>query len=238
MQRAIIIGASSGIGMQLAKLMAKDGIELGLAARRIELLDELASSLSCKIYTKYMDIADTEVAMKTLNDLIDEMGGVDLIFISSGIGHVNDNLIWPLEQDTINTNILGATAIINTAINYFIGKKSGHLAFMSSVAALRGSAEGPAYNASKAYASNYLEGIRCKVSKLNLKITVTDIKAGLVDTAMAKGEGLFWVMPLEKSTKQIYNALRKKKSDVYVTKRWRLVGFILKRLPKKLYQKM
>ncbi|MCL2376713.1 MAG: SDR family NAD(P)-dependent oxidoreductase [Defluviitaleaceae bacterium] len=107
---------------------------------------------------------------------------------------------WQLEQDAINT-----------AINYFIGKKSGHLVFMSSVAASRGSAKGPAYNASKAYASNYLEGIRCKVEKLNLKITVTDIKDGLVDTAMAKGEGLFWAMPLGKAAKQIYNALLKRK---------------------------
>jgi short-subunit dehydrogenase len=75
------------------------------------------------------------------------------------------------------------------------------------------------------------------VKKQNLQITVTDIKAGLVDTAMAKGEGLFWVMPLEKATRQIYSALKKKKSEVYVTKRWRLVGFILKRLPKSVVYK-
>ncbi|MDR2713400.1 MAG: hypothetical protein LBB91_09860 [Clostridiales bacterium] len=75
------------------------------------------------------------------------------------------------------------------------------------------------------------------MKKQNLQITVTDIKAGLVDTAMAKGEGLFWVMPLEKATRQIYSALKKKKSEVYVTKRWRLVGFILKRLPKSVVYK-
>jgi hypothetical protein len=83
-----------------------------------------------------------------------------------------------------------------------------------------------------------MEGIRCKVKKENLHITVTDIKAGLVDTAMAKGEGLFWVMPLEKATMQIYSALRKKKSEAYITKRWRLIGFILKRIPKFVYYKM
>ena len=237
MRKAIIIGASSGIGMQLAKIMASVDFEIGLTGRRIELLEKLASELPCKVHTKYMDIADTQEAMKALSDLIDEMGIVDLIFVSSGIGHVNYDLDWQLEQDTINTNVSGVTAIVNTAIKYFMKRKSGHLAVMSSVASLRGSAECPAYNGSKAYISNYIEGMRCKVKKQDLKITVTDIKAGLIDTAMAKGEGLFWVMPLEKATKQIYKALLKKKSEVYVTKRWRLIGLILKRMPNSLYHK-
>ena len=236
MQKAIIIGASSGIGMQLAKLMAKNNIELGLTGRRIELLNKLVTELPCKAYAKYMDIANTQDTMKTLTNLIEEMGNVDLIFVSSGIGHINYDLNWHLEQETINTNVSGTTAIINTAMNYFLNRKSGHLAVISSVASLRGSAESPAYNASKAYIANYIEGMRCKVKKMKLEITVTDIKAGLVDTAMAKGEGLFWVMPLEKATKQIYNALAKKKSEVYVTKRWGLIGFLLKRIPKSLYR--
>ena len=69
----------------------------------------------------------------------------------------------------------------------------GHIVGISSIAAIRGNGDAPAYNASKAFVSNYLEGIRQKVSKLNLNITVTDIQSGFVDTAMAKGEGLFWV---------------------------------------------
>ena len=235
MQKAIIIGASSGIGMQLAKLMSKDCIEIGLTGRRTELLDKLASELPCKTTTKYMDIKDTQEAMKALSDLVNEMGNVDLIFVSSGIGHINLDLDWNLEQETIKTNVLGVTSIINTAIKYFVNKKSGHLAVISSVAALRGSAGCPAYNASKAYLSNYIEGMRCKVEKEKLNVAVTDIKPGLVDTAMAQGEGLFWVMPLDKAAKQIYNALMKRKSEVYVTKRWGLVGFLLKIMPKFLY---
>ena len=238
MPKAIIIGASSGVGMQLAKLIAEDGFEIGLTGRRTELLNKLASELSCKTYTKYMDIADTQEAMKTLSDLIEEMGGLDLIFISSGIGHINYDLDQHLEQDTINTNVSGVTAIINTAMKYFLTKKSGHLAVMSSIASLRGSAESPAYNASKAYLSNYLEGMYCLVKKQKLGITITDIKAGLIDTAMAKGDGLFWVMPLEKAVKQIYKALKKKKSEVYITKRWGLIAFISKIIPKSLYWRL
>ena len=144
-----------------------------------------------------MDIANMTEAIKALNELIDEMDGVDLIFVSSGIGHINNELDWQLEQETINTNVSGVTAVINTAMKFFLGKKSGHLAVMSSVASLRGSSISPAYNASKAYISNYLEGMRCKVKRRKLGIAITDIRAGLIDTAMAQGEGLFWVMPLE-----------------------------------------
>lgn len=238
MKKVIIIGASSGIGMQLAQVMSKDGFVLGLTGRRINLLDNLKNKLSTQVYTKYMDITNTDESIDCLNGLIDEMGGVDLIIVSSGIGYVNKDLEWKLEQETINTNVLGVTAIIDASIKYFMFKEFGHLAVISSVASLRGSAECPAYNASKAYLSNYLEGIRCKMKKQNLDIAITDIKPGLVDTAMAKGDGLFWVMPLEKATAQIYTALKKRKDQIYVTKRWGFLSFFLKRIPKSLYYKM
>lgn len=238
MKRAIIIGSSSGIGMQLARTMSKDGFILGLTSRRMELLNNLKDELPCKTYVKYMNILDTDESMAVLNHLISEMGGVDLIIVSAGIGHINNDLKWDLEKETINTNVLGVTAIINASMKHFIKINSGHLVVISSVASLRGSAVCPAYNASKAYISNYLEGIRCKVKKQKLDITITDIKPGLVNTAMAKGEGLFWVMPLEKAVLQIYNAIKKQKDEVYITKRWSLIGFILKILPKSLYYKI
>jgi short-subunit dehydrogenase len=67
---------------------------------------------------------------------------------------------------------------------------------------------------------------------------VTDIRPGLVDTEMAKGEGLFWVMPVEKTVRQIYKAIISKKKVTYVTKRWRLIAIILKRIPRPIYDKM
>lgn len=236
--KAIIIGASSGIGMQLSRIMSKDGVTLGLTGRRLELLNSLKSELPSETKVKFMDISKPYNAMETLNNLIKEMGGVDLIIVSAGIGHINYDLKWELEQETINTNILGVTAVINAAMQYFLKEKHGHLAIISSVASLRGSAECPAYNASKSYLSNYIEGIRCKVKKQKLNITVTDIKPGLVDTGMAKGEGLFWVMPLDKASKQIYTALKKRIDIIYVTKRWKYIACLLKIMPKEIYYKM
>lgn len=238
MKKAIIVGASSGIGKELAKILSKNQYILGLAARRVELLNNLQDELKTETYVKYIDISKPEEAMNNLSELIDEMKDVDLIVITSGTGYINHELDWQKEKETIDVNVSGVTAMINVALKYFIKKNSGHLAVISSVAALRGGRESPAYNASKAYISNYLEGIRCKVKKSGMNITVTDIRPGLVDTAMAMGEGLFWVQPVEKAAKQIYIKIVKKKDIAYVTKRWGVMAFIMKRIPNRLLYKI
>ena len=238
MKKAIIIGSSSGIGLELAKLLSQKGYMLGLTARRVELLSAVKKELLCQTHIQYMDIANTSDAPTVLMHLISEMGGVDLIIVSAGIGHINRDLDWNLEEETIKTNVLGVTAVITTAVKYFMEKGEGHLAAISSVAAIRGGADSPAYYASKAFLSNYLEGIRCKLLKEKKTITITDIRPGLVDTAMAKGEGLFWVMPLDKVAKQIYDALRKKRRTVYITKRWGIIALLLRIMPDSIYSKL
>jgi short-subunit dehydrogenase len=109
---------------------------------------------------------------------------------------------------------------------------------ISSIGGIRGSSQAPSYNASKAYQINYTEGLRQKAAKLKMPIFITDIRPGLVDTKMAKGEGLFWVMPLEKAVNQIYKAIIRKKKVVYVTKRWHLIAMILKLIPRPIYDRM
>ena len=96
----------------------------------------------------------------------------------------------------------------------------------------------PAYSATKAYQINYMEALRKKAYKSGRQIAVTDIRPGLVDTEMAKGEGLFWVMPVEQVASQIIAAIRKKKSKAYVTKRWHILAIINKNLPFSLYKRL
>lgn len=94
MKKAIIIGASSGIGKELAKILSKNQYILGLAARRVELLNNLQDELKTETYVKYIDISKPEEAMNNLSELIDEMKDVDLIVITSGTGHINHELDW------------------------------------------------------------------------------------------------------------------------------------------------
>lgn len=238
MKKAIIIGASSGIGKELSRVLSDRGVTVGIAARRLQMLEELRDELPNGAIVKVIDVTKPDSAMSALSELISEMGGVDLVVFSSGTGDINKQLNWQLENECIATNVIGFTAIANVAIKHFLDKKSGHFVGISSVAALRGGKEAPAYNASKAFLSNYMEGLRQKITESKYSITITDIKPGFVDTKMAKGEGLFWVATTDKAVGQIYQAIMKKKSYAYVTKRWRLVGWLLKALPETIYNRL
>jgi short-subunit dehydrogenase len=236
MKNAIVIGGSSGIGRELTRILSGNGYEVGVMARRIRLLDELGDETGAHV--QKIDVADTESAIDILAKFIEKMGGVELVVISAGTGHINPQLDWLLENETIKTNVTGFAAIANVAVKHFIGKGSGHLVGISSIAALRGGRQAPAYNASKAFESNYLEGLRQKVRKLRLPITITDIKPGFVKTAMAKGDGIFWAAEADKVALQIYKAIKRRKSCVYATRRWRFIGWLFKVIPGPIYERL
>ncbi len=238
MKRAIVIGASSGIGRELAKILAGDGYVVGVMARRVQLLDDLNREANGTLFVQQIDVADIEPAMEALERLIKEMDGVDLIVISAGTGEINNNLSWHLENETIRTNVSGFAALANVAMRHFMEKESGHLVGISSIAALRGGSESPAYNASKAFESNYLEGLRQKVRKSGLAIAITDIKPGFVNTSMAKGDGIFWAAEPEEAARQIYRAVKRRKRSAYITRRWVLIAWLLRLLPGFIYERL
>ena len=238
MKKAIVIGASSGIGQGLAKLLTADGYVVGISGRRSELLEKLKSTAPDRYFTKTFDISNTELAVEKLEELTSELGGLDLLIISSGTGDLNPNLDFEIDKQTVDTNIAGWTCIANWALNYFEKQKHGHFVAISSIGGLRGSRQSPSYNASKAYQINYLEGLRQKATKLKYPIYVTDIRPGLINTEMAKGEGLFWVMPVDKAVKQIYRAIKRKKKLANITKRWNIIAFLLRIIPKWIYDRM
>ena len=238
MKKAIIIGATSGIGRELAKLLTENGYLVGITGRRTELLTEIEKE-NPKLYRiKDFDIVEIEKIESKLTELTKEIGGIDLLILSSGIGDINENLNFAVEKRTIETNVLGFTCVADWVFNYFEKQKFGHLVAISSIAGIRGNRQATSYNATKAYQINYLEGLRQKAKNLRTNIFITDIRPGFVNTKMAKGEGLFWVSPVEKASKQIYNAILNKRKIVYVTKRWRIIANILKRIPNFIYDKM
>lgn len=236
MMKIIILGATSGIGKNLAKLYAKDN-KVAITGRRTQLLKELKDG-NPNFIVKAFDITQTDDIVKNLEELSNELNGLDLLIISSGTGDLNLNLDFSIEKRTIDTNIIGFTCVCDWAMNYFEKQGHGHLVGISSVAGIRGNKHAPSYYASKSYQMNYLEAMRQKATSLKKAIYVTDIRPGLVDTDMAKGEGLFWIAPVEKAGKQIYKAIKKKKKVAYITKRWRLISAILKRIPNGIYDKM
>jgi len=238
MRKAIVIGATSGIGRGIAKILSENGYLVGITGRRTELLNELKALNPDRFFVKTSNIRDTNTTIKYLDELTSESGGLDLLIISSGAGEFNDSLDFNIELQTIETNVTGFTCIADWAFNYFEKQKYGHLVAITSIGGLRGGRQAPAYNATKAFQINYLEALRQKASNLKMPITVTDIRPGFVDTDMAKGEGLFWVEPVEKVSQQIYNSIRKKKKIVYVTRRWGIIAFFIKLIPRFIYDRM
>jgi short-subunit dehydrogenase len=160
------------------------------------------------------------------------------LILSSGTGDLNEKLEFDIENSTNKLNVIAFTEIVDWTFNYFEKQGKGHLVAISSIAGIRGSRIAPAYNASKAYQINYLEGLRQKAKKTKLPIYVTDIRPGFVDTDMAKGEGQFWVATKEKAAKQILGLIKRKKNVGYVSKRWRLISILLKGLPNWIYNRM
>lgn len=223
-------GASSGIGRELARRLAGDGYQVGLMARRVELLRELAEELPNQGFARVLDVAKAEEARDRLRALIGEMGGVDLVVLSAGMSPRDPD--WGLERDTLEVNVLGFAATARVAIDHFIERGSGHLVGLSSIAALRAIGTSPVYSASKAFVSRYLEGLRFTVDGLGLDIAVTDVKPGYVESPMTEGrEGLFWIAPLDEAARQIHSAIRRRKRTVYVTRRWRLMAWVMKHTP-------
>jgi short-subunit dehydrogenase len=234
-RKAIVIGASSGIGAALAKELAGNGYEVGLVARRVELLDQLQKEIPAKTYIKRIDISRHQEAISLLQQLIAQMGGIDLIVLNSAVYMRNADLDWKMEIDTLDVNISGFVACASVAVKHFLAKNSGHLVGISSIAALRGSANSASYNASKAFVSNYLEGIRHRLAGNN--IYVSDIRPGLVDTDLNRmSSRLFWVSSPEKAAKQICTAIKRKKKVAYITRRWALIAWLAKLLPDWVYR--
>jgi len=235
---AIVIGATSGIGRELALQLMRNGYRVGITGRRKQQLHELKRLHPEDFVDRVFDITDIKSISRHMQSLVNELGGLDLLVLSSGTGDLNEALEFAIEKNTIDTNVIGFTALTDWTFRYFKEQKKGHLVAITSIAGIRGSRLAPAYNASKAYQINYLEGLRQKSHSLRLPIIVTDVRPGFVDTAMAKAPGQFWVADADEASKQIYNAIRKKKKSAYITRRWRIIAIILRMLPKSLYDRM
>jgi short-subunit dehydrogenase len=229
MDRAIVVGASSGIGEALAERLASEGYEVGLAARRVERLEAIGERLPTKAYVAEMDVTDTERARERFDALVDAMGGVDLVVLSAGTGRPNTDLEWPVERETVAVNALGFAALATAAMARFDEQGTGTLVGISSVAALFGGGASPAYSASKAFVSNYCDGLRAWAAGRDADVDVLDVKPGYVDTEMAFGD--FWMASPETAARQILDAAEAGRRHAYVTRRWRLVGWLLRALP-------
>lgn len=222
----LIVGATSGIGHELWRHYAVQGNNVAVMGRRKAELDVMVRTAPDNTIASVCDIADTQSFDTAFDRIVSESGTLDLVIVCAGVGELNPDLDIPAELATLRVNVEGWTNCVGRAYNLLSDQRRGHLVTITSVGGLQPTPVAPSYSASKAYQINYTKSLQAKSKGTG--ILVTEIRPGLVDTRMAKGEGLFWVMPLDKVTASIVRAIDRKRQRLIVTRRWRLLNFLLK----------
>jgi short-subunit dehydrogenase len=240
MKKAIIVGGSSGIGEQVAYLLLQEGYSLGIAARRVERLKEIQNKYGAE-RVKIIDLdVQKEEASKKLNDLINDLGGMDLYFHASGIGCQNIDLVSETEVEITKTNCEGFVRLVTLAFNWFYeNKKQGHIAVISSIAGTKGLGVSPAYSATKAMQNTYIQSL-CQLSKIKkADISFTDIRPGFVETDLLnKSKHYPFLMKKEKCAKQIIKALKRKKRILIIDWKFRLVVLLWRLIPSYIWERI
>ena len=233
MKRAIVIGASSGIGKEVAKLLIKDGWTVGVAARRVDMLKELSADA-----TEQIDVTK-EDATERLQTLISRLGGMDLFFYASGIGKQNRELKEDIELATMQTNGLGFTRMIGEAYRYFAEQGHGHIAAITSIAGTKGLGPAPSYSATKAMQNVYLQALEQQAKSRGMKIHFTDIRPGFVDTALLSGDFHYPMMlKPEKVAKEIITAINRHQHIRVIDWKYRLLTAFWRRIPRCLWRQI
>lgn len=218
-RKAFVTGASSGIGASLCKLLAREGLEVGMAARRREQLDELASTIrqqggAARVYP--LDVSDPEKTVETIRRADDEMEGIDLVVANAGIGSErwSGKLSWEDCQPMIDVNVNGAVATLVALAPRMSERKHGHLVGVSSLAQYRGLPRNAIYSATKSFLSTFLEGMR--IDMRSVGVAVTDVRPGFVRTAMTAQNDHpmpFMVEP-ERAAEIIWKGIRRREAMV------------------------
>lgn len=232
-KKAIVIGASSGIGLEVAKLLVGAGWTVGVGARRVERMQQIGA-----VAVEQIDVTESN-ATAALQQLIDKTGGMDLFFYASGIGKQNRELHEDIELATMQTNALGFTRMIGAAYRYFALQGNGHIAAITSIAGTKGLGPAPAYSATKAMQATYLQALEQQSNKRGLDIRITDIRPGFVDTALLSGDVRYPMMLRpERVAKEIVAAINRQSHVRIIDWKYRILTAFWRRIPRFVWRRM
>ena len=235
-KRIVVVGATSGIGLDVARLFISRGWFVGVAGRKTQMIDALKQENPSQVYTAVIDITHSD-APERLSHLIEEMSGMDVYFHSSGIGYNNPQLDETKELDTLRTNGEGFTRMIGAAYRYFRLRKKGQIVAISSVAATRGMGSAPAYSATKRFQMHYLQSIRQLATTDSLHLTVTEIRPGFVDTPLLRDGKYPMLMESKIVAQAIVKAVIRRKRLLTFDWRYRLLVAFWRMIPVRIWEK-
>ena len=234
MKRAIVIGASSGIGFEVAQMLLSEGWKVGVASRRMELLQKVGNVE----VAEQIDVNDPD-ASKQLREMINQMGGIDLFFYAAGVGKQNRDLKEDIELMTTTTNGLGFVRMIGEAFRYFAERGEGHIAAITSIAGTKGLGPAPSYSATKAMQNVYLQALEQQANARGLNIYFTDIRPGFVDTALLNGDFHYpMLMKPDVVARQIVRAINHKKHICVIDWKYRVLTMAWRRIPRFIWRRL
>lgn len=237
-KRAVIVGATSGIGYETAMRLLKKGWKLGIAGRRIGKLKEIQAISPNQIVIRRIDICQ-ENAENELLQLIGELGGMDLFIQCAGIGYQNPALNMETELDTIDTNVKGFVRMVDTAFHYFAEKGKGHICVISSIAGTKGLGTAPAYSATKRFQNIYIDCLEQLAHLKKHRIRFTDIRPGFVATDLLDdGKRYPMLMSPEKVARRIVSAIRRHKRVAVIDWRYGALVFFWRMIPRCIWKRL
>ena len=237
MRRIIIVGATSGLGNELAKIFISLGWKTGIAGRRSSVLEEMKSAAPDQVEYQVMDITRPE-APEQLLDLIQRLGGMDIYFHSAGTGKRNPQLIPEIETNTTQLNAMGFVNMITCAFNYMKEHGGGHIAVITSVAGTRGMGLNPSYSSTKKFQITYLDALAQLARNLEIPVRITDIRPGFVKTPMLSHADYPLLMDPGYVALKIFNALMKKRRRVIIDYRFGIITFFWKLIPQAIWERI
>ena len=245
MKRAIIIGATSGLGREVARTLASQGVVVGVAGRRVERLVELQEEFGNeKVHIAEMDVTK-ECATEQLDSLISQVGEPDLLLYTSGIGKQNPELDPAIELNTVATNSMGMVRLVTHFLGYvkrsaaYNAKHKAHIAVITSVAGTKGMGSAPAYTATKSMQSSYLSALAQYARMYDIPALFSDIRPGFVATEILNPEKHYpMLMTPAEGTRHILKGLRRKKRIIIFDWRFRLLVLFWRLIPRCLWERM
>ena len=243
--RAVVVGASSGIGEAIARKLAKEGYMVALLARRKEALDSICAEINqeageslARAYEHDVKAFDEVPAM--FQQVLKDLKQIDTIVYVAGVQYPLGLSEYDFEKDRemVEVNLMGAMAWLGQAAMLFEQMGAGHLVGISSVAGDRGRVGSPSYNTSKAGISTYLEALRNRLTRSG--VHVLTVKPGFVQTKIfEENAGMsFGVITPEKVAKDIWRAIRKRKQVIYTPGWWRLVMLAIRHTPSLIFRRL
>lgn len=234
---AIVVGASSGMGYELTKLLAQSGCKVAAIARREDRLKNLQEQFPDQVIPITHDVTHFAEVPQTFQNATDQLGGLDLIIYSSGVmpevGFHEFN--FAKDKSMIDVNLLGAIAWINLAAERMGNTGHGSIVAIGSVAGERGRSKQPVYNTSKAALHTYMEAIRNRIARTGVKVVT--VKPGPTETEMTADLHLKGAMPVEQAAAKIL-ALSGKTGEYFLKPAHAVAFFIIRNFPSWLFRKL